>query len=161
MSNRAFFAGKWAAQEARKIQSSGQVYADAPAASAVVVGAPGPLDPIAPSGAVATTRPTRTPDWGDPIPALARAYGLPDPRSEYRFAQGRRWRFDHAWVAERVALEIEGGVWTNGRHTRGSGFMRDVIKYNEAAVLGWRVIRCTPSTLADGMATVRRAIDAN
>jgi hypothetical protein len=46
-----------------------------------------------------------------------------------------------------VALEVEGGVWTGGRHTRGAGFLKDVEKYNRAAVLGWRLLRVTPDKL--------------
>lgn len=41
-------------------------------------------------------------------------------------------------------MEIEGGVWSMGRHTRGSGFVKDMEKYNAAASLGWRVFRFTP-----------------
>lgn len=73
--------------------------------------------------------------------------GLPAPMAEYRFHPERRWRFDYAWPAQRVALEVEGGVWTGGRHTRGAGFLGDMEKYNAAALLGWRVLRVTPSKL--------------
>lgn len=79
--------------------------------------------------------------------ALCARAGLPAPVRELRFARGRRWRFDFAWKPERLALEVEGGVWTEGRHTRGSGFLRDMEKYNRAAADGWRLIRCTPDTL--------------
>ena len=75
------------------------------------------------------------------------AAGLPEPEPEYRFAHPRRWRFDFAWPAHLIALEVEGGVWTNGRHTRGSGFVGDMAKYNHAAILGWKVLRVTPSEL--------------
>lgn len=66
---------------------------------------------------------------------------------EYRFAPPRRWRFDYAWPAHKVALEVEGGVWTGGRHTRAVGFMKDMEKYNEAACLGWRIVRVVPTEL--------------
>ena len=46
-----------------------------------------------------------------------------------------------------MALEIEGGVFSRGRHVRPMGFLADMEKYNAAAVLGWRVLRCTPDTL--------------
>jgi hypothetical protein len=46
-----------------------------------------------------------------------------------------------------IALEVEGGVWTGGRHTRGAGFVRDMEKYNRAGVLGWRLLRVTPDKL--------------
>ena len=64
--------------------------------------------------------------------------------SEYRFHPTRRWRFDYACKALRLAIEVEGGVWTKGRHTRGCGFVGDMEKYNTAAVLGWRILRYTP-----------------
>lgn len=80
---------------------------------------------------------------------LCTTRGLPAPVAEFRFHPTRRWRFDRAWPAQRVALEVEGGVWTAGRHTRPAGFLRDVEKYNAAAAMGWRVLRCTPETLHD------------
>jgi hypothetical protein len=81
--------------------------------------------------------------------ALVKRAKLPAPVAEHRFDPARRWRFDYAWVDQKVALEVEGGVWTNGRHTRGAGFLADVCKYNRAAVLGWRLLRCTPKGLHD------------
>lgn len=66
---------------------------------------------------------------------------------EFRFCQKRKWRFDYALPNHRVALEVEGGVWTQGRHTRPKGFLGDIEKYNTATMLGWRVLRTTPSKL--------------
>jgi hypothetical protein len=58
-----------------------------------------------------------------------------------------------------VALEVEGGIWTEGRHTRGAGALADLEKYSEAAIAGWRIIYCTPSELRGvGIERVRRAI---
>ncbi|MCC6475013.1 MAG: hypothetical protein IT514_14870, partial [Burkholderiales bacterium] len=57
------------------------------------------------------------------------AFSLPPPVAEHRFHETRRWRFDWAWPDHRVAIEIEGGVWTAGRHTRGQGFLADIEKY--------------------------------
>lgn len=68
---------------------------------------------------------------------------------EYRFHPTRKWRFDLAWPDSMVALEIEGAVWVQGRHTRGSGFAKDMEKYNAAALLGWRVLRTTWTGMAD------------
>ena len=81
---------------------------------------------------------------------LLKEEGLPLPRREWEFHHERQWRIDYAFTApdEMVALEVEGGVYTRGRHTRGSGFMKDVEKYNALALAGYRLIRCTPSTLA-------------
>lgn len=69
---------------------------------------------------------------------------------EYRFNSKRRWRFDWALVARKVAIEIEGGVWTGGRHTSGAGFLKDCEKYNSAALMGWTVLRYTPKQIQDG-----------
>lgn len=71
---------------------------------------------------------------------------------EYQFHPTRRWRFDFAWPLKKIAVEIEGGVWSNGRHTRGSGFIEDCRKYNEAVILGWRVIRVTTEMVRSGEA---------
>lgn len=71
---------------------------------------------------------------------------------EHRFHPVRKWRFDFAWPAKRVALEVEGGAWIGGRHTRGKGFVADLEKYNTAASAGWTVIRVTPQMLRDGRA---------
>lgn len=65
---------------------------------------------------------------------------------EYRFHPTRRFRFDYALPEYKIAIEIEGGVWIKGRHTRGAGYQRDLIKYNLATTLGWRVLRYTPDT---------------
>jgi very-short-patch-repair endonuclease len=79
--------------------------------------------------------------------ALLTQNGLPTPTPEYRFHPSRRWRIDFAFPEQKVALEVEGGVWTKGRHLRGTGFLKDMEKYNELAARGWRLVRCTPDTL--------------
>jgi hypothetical protein len=79
--------------------------------------------------------------------AFCRQNHLPPPTFELEFHPERRWRFDIAWPKFKVALEVEGGVWTQGRHTRGSGFLKDVEKYNAATCLGWRLLRTTPGQL--------------
>jgi very-short-patch-repair endonuclease len=79
-----------------------------------------------------------------------RAAGLPTPDREVQFQDGRRWRFDFAWPARMVALEVEGGVWTHGRHTRPKGFTSDCHKYNAATLAGWRVLRVTGDMIRSG-----------
>ena len=67
-------------------------------------------------------------------------YGGYQLLKEYKFAEGRRFRFDYYHV-EGVAIELEGGVWTRGRHTRPTGFLNDMEKYNLAASMGILVFR--------------------
>ena len=93
-----------------------------------------------------------------------RALKLPAPVAEFCFHPERKWRFDWAWVPQKLALEQEGGAFLagGGRHTRGAGFRRDTEKYAEAAILGWRVIRVLPEQVADGTAVgwIERAFNA-
>ena len=78
--------------------------------------------------------------------------GFPEPEREFRFDPDRKWRFDLAWDAHRIAVEIEGGVWNGGRHTRPVGFQADIEKYNAATLAGWDLYRVTGTMIANGQA---------
>ena len=78
--------------------------------------------------------------------------------SEFRFHPKRRWRADFMigsytgrpdWS---ILVEVEGGAYVQGRHTRGPAFEADCEKYAAAAILGYRVIRVTPRQVEDGRA---------
>jgi hypothetical protein len=89
--------------------------------------------------------------------------GIPFER-EYAFAAPRRrWRADFAilevvgwngptkvWRPKRLLVEIDGGGFIGGRHSRGQGVANDAEKQSAAAILGYRVIRATPAQVADG-----------
>ena len=81
--------------------------------------------------------------------SVARSFGITGIEREHIFASEirRRWRFDFALPKHKIGIEIEGGAWSNGRHTRGAGFIADLEKYNAAVVLGWRVLRFTPQQI--------------
>jgi hypothetical protein len=68
---------------------------------------------------------------------------------------------DYAWPKERVFLEVDGSIWTAGRHTRGAGWLKDTEKLNTAACMGWRHLRCQPKDLltAATIGTIRAALD--
>jgi len=70
----------------------------------------------------------------------------------HRYRKGRAWRFDFAWPALKVAAECEGGTYSGGRHTTGTGFEKDAEKYNAAAVAGWTVLRFTQRQITTGAA---------
>ncbi len=70
--------------------------------------------------------------------------GTTDLVMEHKFHPKRKWRFDFAHKPTLTAIEIEGGIYQRGRHTRPLGFTADCEKYNEAAYLGWRVFRLSP-----------------
>lgn len=79
---------------------------------------------------------------------------------EHVFAKPRRYRFDFALVDSMVAVELEGGTFSAGRHTRGLGFRSDLRKYNLATALGWRVFRFDREMIENGemIDTIKEAI---
>ena len=74
---------------------------------------------------------------------------------------GRRWRVDFYWPSHRLCVEVEGGVWTRGRHTRGAGFLADAAKYNTLALMGFTVLRVTGEHIRSGQAQlwIRQALN--
>ena len=86
-----------------------------------------------------------------------RASGMDFVR-EYQFHEPdegqkpRRWRFDFAHPCAKLAIEVDGAIWTGGRHTRGSGVLKDCEKYSIAASQGWRIVRVAPSHVKSGEA---------
>jgi hypothetical protein len=81
---------------------------------------------------------------------VLKAYGLTEPVSELRFAPPRRFRFDYAWPVEKVALEVQGGLFVQGRHSRGAALLKEHEKLNLAAEMGWRIVYCTPKEYQSG-----------
>ena len=73
-------------------------------------------------------------------------------REKLKYAGLKDWRFDFAIPREKIAIEIEGGIFTGGRHVRGVGFEKDCEKYNCALLLGWRVLRFSSNHVKSGRA---------
>lgn len=86
--------------------------------------------------------------------------GLPAPVYEHRFDPVRQWRLDVAWPVYKVCLEIQGGLFTGGRHVQGAALLKEQEKLNALAGQGWRVLYCVPRTFLapDTLAVVERAI---
>ena len=91
---------------------------------------------------------------------LCQRAGLPTPILECVFHPPRKWRFDVAFVREKLAVEIQGGIFISGRHTRGVSFIKDMEKANSAAILGWRIIYRSPKDFLSNetVEIVRRAM---
>lgn len=87
-----------------------------------------------------------------PFPAQCTALGLPEPVAEHKFHPTRKWRFDYAWPDHKLALEVQGGLFVQGRHSRGAALMKEHEKLNAAVQLGWRVGFVTPKQVANGEA---------
>ena len=80
------------------------------------------------------------------------AIGIPEPTKEFKFHPTRRWRIDFAWPHHMLAVEVEGGVFVQGRHSRGAGMVKDMEKYNALTLRGWALLRFTPDQLITGPA---------
>lgn len=72
---------------------------------------------------------------------------MPDPVEEFKFHPVRKWRVDICWPDQKLAVEIEGGVWSCGRHIHPTGFMNDKEKYNMLSIFGYHLLRFTPQEI--------------
>jgi very-short-patch-repair endonuclease len=84
--------------------------------------------------------------------------------TEFIFASPRKWRSDYRVKNTKVLIEFEGGLFAKGKqgHSSVSGILRDMEKYNSAALLGYTVIRIAPNHVTSGQALkwVEEAIGA-
>jgi hypothetical protein len=62
---------------------------------------------------------------------------------EHKFHPKRKWRADIAILSLNVLIEYEGISSRKSRHTTITGFSNDCEKYNQAQLLGWKVLRYT------------------
>ena len=71
---------------------------------------------------------------------------------EFEFHPKRKWRADFHLIGKKILIEVEGGIWSGGRHTRGKGYLGDMEKYNAATMLGYQVIRFSTEQVKSGLA---------
>jgi very-short-patch-repair endonuclease len=71
---------------------------------------------------------------------------------EFKFHPSRKWRADFHLKGKKILVEVEGGIWSNGRHTRGKGYLGDLEKYNAATMMGYQVIRFSTEQVKSGKA---------
>ncbi|MBF6589511.1 MAG: DUF559 domain-containing protein, partial [Ktedonobacterales bacterium] len=82
-----------------------------------------------------------------------RVAGLPRPEREVTgIVPGRQFRFDFCYRRERLLIEVDGGTWQYGRHSRPAGYASDCSKINAATLAGWRVLRFTTDMVTSGEA---------
>ena len=72
---------------------------------------------------------------------------------EYKFHPKRKWRFDFAVPEIKIAIEIEGAIFSKSRlgHSSGIGIKNDMEKYNAAQLMGWKVLRYMPEQTGECM----------
>ena len=71
---------------------------------------------------------------------------------EFLFHPTRKWRADFHIVGQKLLIEVEGGIWSNGRHTRAKGYLDDMEKYNAVQVSGYRLLRFSTEQVKSGLA---------
>ena len=78
--------------------------------------------------------------------------GLTQYVREYQAIPGRKFRFDFAFLKERLLVEINGGTYSRGAHARPLGIKRDYEKGNLAVQFGWRVLQFDADMVKSGQA---------
>ena len=71
---------------------------------------------------------------------------------EFEFHPKRKWRADFHLVGKKILVEVEGAIWSVGRHTRGKGYIGDMEKYNAATMMGFQVLRFSTDQVKSGHA---------
>ena len=71
---------------------------------------------------------------------------------EFHFHTTRKWRADFHIKNTKLLIEVEGGIWSGGRHTRGKGYIGDMEKYNAATMMGYQVLRFSTEQVTSGFA---------
>lgn len=92
-------------------------------------------------------------DANDAMAGWLDTFGAPAYAREFMFAKPKRkWRADFAWPELRLIVEIDGGLFCNGAHSRAAGRMRDMERDNWCVMHGWRVLRYSAAQARDGTA---------
>ena len=60
---------------------------------------------------------------------------------EYKFNSLRKFKFDYANLRLKIAIEIEGGIYTGTGHAKTGKYLKDMKKYNMASIKGWILLR--------------------
>lgn len=71
---------------------------------------------------------------------------------QYRAISDRRYAWDFAWPDKRLLVEVQGGLWVRGAHSRPLGIQRDMDKLNIATLAGWRVLQVSAADIKSGAA---------
>ncbi|HAV5966028.1 DUF559 domain-containing protein [Acinetobacter baumannii] len=110
------------------------------------------LFPIQKSKKRRSAKQTREPSVGEVLLATHLKACKIEFEQEYKFHPKRKWRADFLITGKKILIEVEGGIWSGGRHTRGKGYIGDMEKYNSAAMMGFTVLRFSTEQVKSGMA---------
>ena len=77
---------------------------------------------------------------------------LPSPLCDFErqmpYVPGRKFAADFGWVAQRLLVEVQGGIFTGQAHGSITGIMRDNERLLYATLHGWRLLRFAPDSLS-------------
>ena len=88
-------------------------------------------------------RVARVSDYADAFLRFMRSHGVDSFARDYVAIPGRRWKIDLAHVEKKIAVEIHGGTYARGRHSRHEGMQSDLEKERALVAAGWRCIAFT------------------
>jgi very-short-patch-repair endonuclease len=102
--------------------------------------------------------------WLKALKPILEEYGL-KVELEHRFHSERKWRVDMAVFSGnlKVAVEIEGGTYTDSRHRSSTGFLKDIEKYNQLTMNGFLLLRYTHTdhTNSEILEDLSKILEAN
>jgi hypothetical protein len=77
---------------------------------------------------------------------------LPVPERQYRHNPIRKWRWD--FRIDHVLVDIQGGTFVRGGHSRGVGQDRDYEKWNDAVRMGYKPLLFGTNAMKDPVSVV-------
>jgi len=106
---------------------------------------------------VRTPKPKQSSDLELLLDEHLRRLGVPPGEPEVRFAPPRRFRIDRFWPDAKptpLAVEVEGGEWSGGKHGTGVGMTSNCEKSALLAIRGYRLMRVTGGQVRSGQAAL-------
>lgn len=79
--------------------------------------------------------------------------------SELKFDSARKFKFDYGNIRLKIAIEIEGGIYTGTGHAKIGRYLSDMEKYNSAEIRGWIILRYAHGQEDKIPNDIRRAIE--
>ncbi len=92
--------------------------------------------------------------WEKTFEFQLKYHEIPPHISQFKFHETRKWAVDFAWPNHRIIVEIEGGIWIKGGagHSHPISIERDIEKYNQVSLYGYRLFRFTDKEIRSGAA---------
>ena len=71
---------------------------------------------------------------------------------EAQIIPNRKFRYDFYFPEHRLCVEVQGGVWSNGAHSRPTGIKRDYEKSNLCTQYGFKLLQFDVKAVKSGEA---------